>query len=1009
MPDSRISMTLLLVLACIQQERSTLSLLQVLDIQLAQGEVALLHLQESGLICAAEGEQTWCITEKGRSALPDVIATLERIETRTEIEELLLFCEKKIHGKACTHCITTMYTLLNMGRTPGAMICLEMLHAQMWLWHAHDIEHSDIPLFLECVFSLSDVSIFLLQNLVLTGNLIQSAIQFAMQIGDSRTLVLLQFLMGYQEMFLSSNNFAQLHATFTKAIQLLGDLGDKEMYSRASSFLVLFHFVKGDFQRAMENYELLQRTNPGTILYYMEKQLVLYAASSMTYLGQFTHAFGMLNSAIRTASLSGKTLLNLLYTQHLGVLLIYMGRYDDGMDILQSVIAKTTLAANPKIMIRVFAGIAYSHHKKGNIVESHQVFFNAAALLARHSHFTISFNYPWLLEVIGSYARHGLTLPQGVELDRLFLNAETSPSLMLQGQAMRFRAGQLAHQNASLDAVLSCLDTSLDLLKRAHVPIEIASTETERAVVLRSMGRNADAKNAEDHSLQLFSRYLWGKSSTFAEKKDDQSRHSLLDDCYAKLSTHSLWETQEEAAQELARIARQIFEAERSALFRVQDNTILCAGSCNISLEEQSSSAFAQNKAIIMRQIHMNVPFCSIKKHFTVICVPFSIPNSGKWLLYADSSLPFRQGSLISNDVLRHLGHFFALELRTVLWTGVMRPEPRQNDTVVSREFEHAPVLWGTSPSFRFCLERASTVATTDAPVLLLGESGVGKEVMAKFIHKHSNNSGPFVAVHPASISESLFESEFFGHEKGAFTGAVKQKIGLFELADQGTLFIDETGDIPLSMQIKLLRVLQEHTFMRVGGIKEIHSSFRLITATNRNLLEAVRCGAFREDLYYRLSVVPLTIPPLRERKEDIEELVLCFITYFSEKYRKQVPVPEKESMRQLTEYFWPGNLRELRNCVERAVILYSGSDLDLLVGKNTVHESSDTVFHAEHGLYADMPSLEELQKRYIRYVMDRTSGKVCGKNGAESILKMKRSTLYTKLNTFGIDKKQYT
>ena len=229
--------------------------------------------------------------------------------------------------------------------------------------------------------------------------------------------------------------------------------------------------------------------------------------------------------------------------------------------------------------------------------------------------------------------------------------------------------------------------------------------------------------------------------------------------------------------------------------------------------------------------------------------------------------------------------------------------------------------LWGKSPSFRHCLERTKVVAATGAAVLLLGETGVGKEVMANFIHRNSGCKGPFVAIHPASIPENLFENELFGHEKGAFTGAVGQKSGLFELADNGTLFIDEVGDIPMNMQIKLLRVLQEHRFMRVGGTKEHQSSFRLITATTRDLLRAVREGSFREDLYYRISVVPIEIPPLRERIEDMEEFVIAFTSHFARRYGKKVPCPDAETFRRLSSYAWPGNFRELRNAVERAVI----------------------------------------------------------------------------------------
>ena len=229
-------------------------------------------------------------------------------------------------------------------------------------------------------------------------------------------------------------------------------------------------------------------------------------------------------------------------------------------------------------------------------------------------------------------------------------------------------------------------------------------------------------------------------------------------------------------------------------------------------------------------------------------------------------------------------------------------------------------------PGLRGVCELIRKVARTGATVVIQGETGVGKEVMANYVHRHSGCKGPFVAVHPASVSEHLFENEFFGHEKGAFTGATGQKIGFFELADNGTLFIDEVGDIPMNMQIKLLRVLQEHRFMRVGGTKEIHSSFRLIAATNRDLPRAVREGTFREDLYYRISVIPVTIPPLRERKADIGYLAGIFLDRLSQASGQGAPEISGPALKAMQDYAWPGNIRELENVCERAWLLSGGA-----------------------------------------------------------------------------------
>ena len=281
----------------------------------------------------------------------------------------------------------------------------------------------------------------------------------------------------------------------------------------------------------------------------------------------------------------------------------------------------------------------------------------------------------------------------------------------------------------------------------------------------------------------------------------------------------------------------------------------------------------------------------------------------------------------------------------------------------------------------------------TDAAVLLYGETGAGKDVIARQIHLFSQRKGPFVAVHPASTPEQLFESEFFGHEKGSFTGATSQKIGYFEMANGGTLFIDEVGEMPLSMQVKLLRVLQNKRFMRVGGTAEIISRFRLVAATNRDLRDEVAKGRFREDLFYRLSVVPLRVPPLRERREDIIGLAEAFAESYCQRYgRPSLRLTDAERAC-LLNYSWPGNVRELKNIIERAVIL-NAPLLELVSPSRATASGSG----AGAFIIPDFPTIPELEERYLRYVLERTGGKVCGPDGAESLLRLKRSTIYLKL-----------
>jgi two-component system nitrogen regulation response regulator NtrX len=235
------------------------------------------------------------------------------------------------------------------------------------------------------------------------------------------------------------------------------------------------------------------------------------------------------------------------------------------------------------------------------------------------------------------------------------------------------------------------------------------------------------------------------------------------------------------------------------------------------------------------------------------------------------------------------------------------------------------PVM-GTSPAWRDVMHTCERAARTSMTVLLLGETGVGKEVTARWIHNHSQRAArPFIALHCAALPEALLESELFGYEAGAFTGATARKLGRFELADGGTLFLDEIGDVNASTQVKLLRVLQEREFVRVGGTKTIACDVRIIAATNRDLHRAMREGHFREDLYYRINVIPITIPALRDRREDIPLLVDRFVEIAARQVGVPHPAIDADAMVRLMSYHWPGNIRELRNVIERAVLLSEG------------------------------------------------------------------------------------
>ena len=334
-------------------------------------------------------------------------------------------------------------------------------------------------------------------------------------------------------------------------------------------------------------------------------------------------------------------------------------------------------------------------------------------------------------------------------------------------------------------------------------------------------------------------------------------------------------------------------------------------------------------------------------------------------------------------------------DLLNAVWQGIARDrKARQQQDIVERNFEE---IIGVSRSLTASLKLVETVGPTDSTVLIEGETGTGKELVARAVHNVSGRATrPFVKINCAAIPSGLLESELFGHERGAFTGAVSQKIGRFELADGGTLFLDEIGDIPLELQPKLLRVLQEQEFERLGSNRTQHVDVRLVAATNRDLEQMVESKQFREDLYFRLNVFPIRLSPLRERPEDIPLLVRHFVDKYARRMSKGIEIIPDEVMQWLQRYSWPGNIRELQNFIERSVILSSDNQL-----RPPLSELRNKVEHYA----ATGETLDKAEREHILKVLEQTQWVIGGPRGAALRLGLKRTTLLSKMQRLGISR----
>lgn len=314
----------------------------------------------------------------------------------------------------------------------------------------------------------------------------------------------------------------------------------------------------------------------------------------------------------------------------------------------------------------------------------------------------------------------------------------------------------------------------------------------------------------------------------------------------------------------------------------------------------------------------------------------------------------------------------------------------------MAQQFNFGEIVGHSAALSRVFLQ-VEQVAPMDATVLLLGETGTGKGVVARAIHRRSSRKEkPFITVNCTALPGNLIESELFGREKGAFTGADARQIGRFELADGGTIFLDEIGEMPMELQCKLLRVIQDGEFERLGSPRTITVDVRIIAASNRNLEEEISKGAFRNDLYYRLNVFPITIPPLRQRKEDIPLLVNHFVAKFNKKMGKKIQSVSQDTLNNLQQYHWPGNVRELESVIERAVIISQGSVLKVV-------ERFDTHRQVEEPTGQDVKALVDLEHDHILQVLKKTGWRIEGDKGAAVLLGLNPSTLRARMRKYGI------
>ena len=670
--------------------------------------------------------------------------------------------------------------------------------------------------------------------------------------------------------------------------------------------------------------------------------------------------------------------------------------------------------------------MAYAFYSKGDLEKARNylesAFYHCSKFGRHHNSCGWHFEIIWALHKANYPPIKGYAFIS--EIDRLM----DWPDIYMKGVALRYLALSKKMSGADSKAIEFLLQESERFLKESGARIELAKTWIELARFFIENKEKTPAKkwaNLAYRTLTSINSRLFPPELLFlVQKKKEEVRQfegmseirnaaGLLPDIDAYLS-------------QIVRLLADIFRAERLAVILKKNGALTCkfsiAVSRNFSAEEFQqinksplgpliSEETKKNHPLILDDLQKNQKLLVQNSHNDLIKSLATIPLHGDgneilgWI-YMDNLLSKGVLSKKNLPFMTAIGTVISLYLQNSALSKQLSGyqdgysiEPFSSDQVKSGMGPN--VIVGRSEGFVNLLRNAKKVAPTDTTVFILGETGSGKEMIAQQIHQMSHRANKiFIAANLSSLPKDLIASELFGYEKGAFTGAEKSKPGRFEMADKGTIFLDEIGDLAMDVQVKILRVLQEGEFERLGGTQTIHSDFRLIVATNKDLHSMVANGDFRADLFYRINAFPITVPPLRDRKEDIPELAVYFMQKYQTKNRKNFQRITNNEMQKLLEYSWPGNIRELEHIIERAVVL---SDNDTLI----IPDLELPCNHFTEGNFSQekLLPLNEIERRHILNVLNQVRWRISGERGAAKILGLKPTTLDFRIKKLGITK----
>jgi transcriptional regulator with GAF, ATPase, and Fis domain len=850
---------------------------------------------------------------------------------------------------------------------------------------------------------------------------LQQARVATLRLGDQRSRAMTDLHLG-RFYYLGDRRLDAISA-FETGRKTVEELGDEDILIQAAEFIGLYYFLRGLHLEAVEHLErATQASEASRIIGLVNPSAPLYLGFCAAYLGQFHRAVGSLDCFWRRAKREANPVLASTYRAALGAVLLQIDKKKEGRFHLEGALKDAEAGRNALAKYSALGGLAYFYYTENQIGKARE-FLSRLIAEGTGSGIRRQYGSPYVLELLFEFHRLGLEPIPSFSFHDQIERLLREPSVHLRGVALRLMAMDELIAGGDLQKIRADLEESEQCLIKSGDPIQLAKTRVEMAQLCVTGGNRRDArilvqkarKGLSGHSENLFPdalRALLEDLELDAEVAVTPAETLLtnLEDIIASPFAPILADSLHALFLQLNRL----LGAERGGLFWRNDpqdpDPVLRAGR-NLTDVETAKPEFEPSLNLIRRILRTGRP--SIQRTAlagspagretrAVLLLPLTLDGRVRGVLYHDNSyfpdcfegLP----KTVLEDVATRLSGWIQ---RADQFARLLEETKRLTlERSVLRDLSNGgEIIIGPSPAMVRILDMADRAAASDSNVLIQGETGVGKELLARRLHERSPRAKkPFVTVDPTTIPENLMESELFGHEKGAFTGADRRKPGWVELAHTGTLFIDEIGEIPKASQAKLLRVLQEKTFVRIGGTRSLTSDFRLIAATNRILEAEVAAGRFREDLFFRLNIVNLKIPPLRERPGDILPLARHFLARFAKKYNRPGLEFLPDNEEKLKSYPWPGNVRELQNLIERAVILSTGARLQLSLPAPFKHST-------EHP-FQDHPTLDELQRRYIYYALEMTGGRIGGSGGAAQILGLKRTTLHTRMKKLGLKRK---